>query len=243
MKGRTTHTVDAVLKFLLITLAVASTQLTYAQQPFQTYDMIVSDPAGVVAALDKYQASPTGEQSTATVILSQYLANGESLATHQILVVYPSNQEMDLNLMRNATSADWAQFLNEMQDSATVEAEGIGQILAMVGDPNDPVATAMGRTNVIYQLNVDDPATYAAAWSDFAGANLQAGNVSYLSSVLAYGTNPGTHVVNNVYSSPGEALSNQPQSMEGFDVFLQRVSSIRAVVGRVVTTVVGEWRP
>ena len=27
-----------------------------------------------------------------------------------------------------------------------------------------------GRTNVIYQLNVDDPATYAAAWSDFAGA-------------------------------------------------------------------------
>ena len=237
------HKISALLKYFLVTLGLAFTQLIYAQQPFQTFDMIVSDPAGVVVALNKYQESPTGQQSTATVILSQYVANGESLATHQILVVYPSNQEMDLNLMRNATSADWAEFLNDMQDSASVEAEGIGQILAMAGNPNDPVATAMGRTNVIYQLSVDDPATYASAWSDFANDNLQEGNVSYLSSVLAYGANPSTHVVANVYSSLGEALSNQPQTMEGFDVFLQRVSGIRAVKGRVVTTVIGEWRP
>ena len=237
------HKISAVIKYFLVTLGLAFTPLIYAQQPFQTFDMIVSDPAGVVAALNKYQKSPTGQQSTSTVILSQYVANGESLATHQILVVYPSNQEMDLNLMRNATSADWAEFLNDMQDSASVEAEGIGQILAMAGNPNDPVATAMGRTNVIYQLSVDDPATYAAAWSDFSGTNLQEGTVSYLSSVLAYGANPATHVVNNVYQSPGEALSNQPQLMEGFDVFLQRVSGIRTVEGRMITTVIAEWRP
>ena len=235
--------ISALIKYFLITLGLAFTPLIYAQQPFLAYDMIVSDPAGVVAALNKYQESPTGQQSTATVILSQYVANGESLATHQILVVYPSNQEMDLNLMRNATSADWAQLLNKMQDSASVEAEGIGQILAMAGNPNDPVATAMGRTNVAYQLSVDDPATYASAWSDFTNDNLQEGSVSYLSSVLAYGAHPGTHVVANIYSSLGEALSNQPQTMEGFDVFLQRVSGIRTVEGRVVTTVVGEWRP
>ena len=237
------HKISALIKYFLVPLGLAFTPLIYAQQPFQTFDMIVSDPAGVVAALNKYQESPTGQQSTSTVILSQYVANGESLATHQILVVYPSNQEMDLNLMRNATSADWAEFLNDMQDSASVEAEGIGQILAMAGNPNDPVATAMGRTNVIYQLSVDDPATYAAAWSDFSGANLQEGTVSYLSSVLAYGANPATHVVNNVYQSPGEALSNQPQLMEGFDVFLQRVSGIRTVEGRMITTVIAEWRP
>ena len=235
--------ISALIKYLLITLGLAFTPLIYAQQPFLAYDMIVSDPAGVVAALNKYQESPTGQQSTATVILSQYVANGESLATHQILVVYPSNQEMDLNLMRNATSADWAQLLNKMQDSASVEAEGIGQILAMAGNPNDPVATAMGRTNVAYQLSVDDPAIYASAWSDLVNDNRQEGNVSYLSSVFAYGANPGTHVAINVYSSLGEALSNPPQTMKGFDVFLKRVSGIRTVEGRVVTTVVGEWRP
>ena len=237
------HKISALIKYFLVTLGFAFTPLTYAQQPFQTYDMIVSDPAGVVAALDKYQASQTGQQGRATVILSQYLANGESLATHQILVVYPTIRDMDLNLERNATSEDWAEFLTDMQSAASVEAEGIGQILAMAGNPNDPVATAMGRTNVSYQLSVDDPATYASAWSDFANDNLQEGNVSYLSSVLAYGANPSTHVVANVYSSLGEALSNQPQTMEGFDVFLQRVSGIRAVKGRVVTTVIGEWRP
>ncbi len=237
------HNFGALGKFFSIITLLTSAQLVYSQQPFQSYDMIVSDPAGVVAALDKYQSSPTGQQGTATVILNQYLANGESLATHQILVVYPSNQEMDLNLMRSASSADWTEFLNDMQKSASVESEGIGQILAMAGDPNDPVTTAIGRTNVIYQLSVDDPATYASAWSDFTGENLQAGIVSYLSSVFAYGANPSTHVVNNVYRSPGEALSNQPQSMIGFDAFLQRVGGIRTVVGRVVTTVVAEWRP
>ena len=237
------HKISALLKYILVTLGFAFTPLIYAQQPFQTFDMIVSDPAGVVEALNKYQKSPTGQQSTATVILSQYVANGESLATHQILVVYPTNLDMDLDLARNATSDDWAEFLTDMQSAATVEAEGIGQILAMVGDPDDPVVTAMGRTNVSYQLSVDDPATYASAWSDFANDNLQENNVSYLSSVLAYGANPSTHVVANVYSSLGEALSNQPQTMEGFDVFLQRVSGIRTVEGRVVTTVIGEWRP
>tara|TARA_B110000879_G_scaffold206019_1_gene287322 strand:+ start:96 stop:812 length:717 start_codon:yes stop_codon:yes gene_type:complete len=237
------HKISALIRYFFLTLGLIFTPLIYAQQPFQTYDMIVSDPAGVVAALNKYQESPTGQQSTSTVILSQYVANGESLATHQILVVYPSNQEMDLNLMRNATSEDWAEFLTDMQSAASVEAEGIGQILAMAGNPNDPVATALGRTNVIYQLSVGDPATYASAWSDFSGANLQEGTVSYLSSVLAYGANPATHVVNNVYQSPGEALSNQPQLMEGFDVFLQRVSGIRTVEGRMITTVIAEWRP
>jgi hypothetical protein len=68
----------------------------------------------------------------------------------------------------------------------------------------------------------------------------------HLSHCPIYGvhfSNPDTHIVANVYSSLGEALSNQPQTMEGFDVFLQRVSGIRTVEGRVVTTVVGEWRP
>ena len=72
--------------FSALVFLLASQQVL-AQQPFQTFDMIVTDPGGVVAAMNKLQASPTGQQSTARVILNQYLANGESLATHQILVV------------------------------------------------------------------------------------------------------------------------------------------------------------
>jgi len=228
---------------LFVTLGLTFTTLIYAQQPFQTYDMIVSDPAGVVAALDKFKASQTGRQASSTVVLSQYLANGESLATHQILVLYPTILDMDLELKRNATSDDWSELLTDIRSAASVEAEGIGQVLATAGNPNDPVMTAIGRVRVTYQLSVDDPATYASAWSDFANDNLQENNVSILRSVIAYGANPSTHLVTNVYSSLGEALSNQPQTMEGYDEFLQRVSSIRTVEGRVISTVVGEWRP
>jgi hypothetical protein len=230
-------------KCLFVTLGLTFTTLIYAQQPFQTYDMIVSDPAGVVAALDKFKASQTGQQASSTVVLSQYIANGESLATHQILVLYPTILDMDLELKRNATSDDWSELLTDIRSAASVEAEGIGQVLATAGNPNDPVMTAIGRVRVTYQLSVDDPATYASAWSDFANDNLQENNVSILRSVIAYGANPSTHLVSNVYSSLGEALSNQPQTMEGYDEFLQRVSSIRTVEGRVISTVVGEWRP
>ena len=229
--------VFASLVFLL------ASQQVLAQQPFQTFDMIVTDPAGVVAAMDKLQASPTGQQSTARVILNQYLANGESLATHQILVVYPSTEEMDANIARNALSPDWAEFLTEMQEVATVEAEGVGQILAVGGDINNSVATAIGRTNMYYQMSVSDPAAYASAWSDFTSANADTGVISYLSGVVAFGSNPSTHVVTNVYSSPGEAVANMPQNYAGWDAFSQRVSSIRTIEGRGLSTVIAEWLP
>lgn len=229
--------VFASLVFLL------ASQQVLAQQPFQTFDMIVTDPAGVVAAMNKLQASPTGQQSTARVILNQYLANGESLATHQILVVYPSTEEMDANIARNALSPDWAEFLTEMQEVATVEAEGVGQILAVGGDINNSVATAIGRTNMYYQMSVSDPAAYASAWSDFTSANADTGVISYLSGVVAFGSNPSTHVVTNVYSSPGEAVANMPQNYAGWDAFSQRVSNIRTIEGRGLSTVIAEWLP
>jgi len=228
--------------FSALVFLLASQQVL-AQQPFQTFDMIVTDPGGVVAAMNKLQASPTGQQSTARVILNQYLANGGSLATHQILVVYPSTEEMDSNIARNALSPDWAEFLAEMQEVATVEAEGVGQILAVGGDINNSVATAVGRTNMYYQMSVSDPAAYASAWSDFTNANADTGVISYLSSVIAFGSNPSTHVVSNVYRSPGEAVANMPQNYAGWDAFSQRVSNIRTIEGRGLSTVIAEWLP
>ena len=231
------------MKIVLSALIFMLTSQQVLAQQFQTYDMIVTDPAGVVAAMNKLQASPTGQQSTASVYLYQYIANGDSLATHQILVVYPSSDEMNANILRNATSSDWAVFLSEMQEVATVEAEGVGQILAMGGDVDNPVMTAPGRTNVYYQMSVSDPAAYASAWADFTSANAETGVVSILSSVVAYGWNPSTHVVSNVYSSIGEAVSNMPQNYEGWDAFSQRVKNIRTIEGRAINTLVTSWLP
>ena len=231
------------MKKLLLTLMLTLSSQPLLAQQFQTFDMVVTDPAGVIAAMNKLQASPTGQQGTASVYLYQYIANGESLATHQILVVYPSSEEMDANILRNATSPDWAEFLADMQEVATVESEGVGQILAMGGDVDSPLVTAPGRTNMYFQMSVSDPAAYASAWSDFTSANAGTGVVSYLSSVAAFGSNPTTHVVSNVYSSVGEAVSNLPQNYEGWEAFSQRVKNIRTIEGRAINTLVTSWLP
>ena len=216
---------------------------TSSAQVFQTYDLVVSNPAGVVAAMNKFVESPVGQQSTAAVYLNQYIANGAYQATHQILVVYPSPQEMDANLARNAAAPEWAEFMSEMNQVSQIESEGVGQILAVGGDLSSPLLTDPNRSSIYYQLSVSDPAAYASAWSDFTEANADRGIVSYLSSITAFGSHPATHVVANQFISPGEAVANPPQSYSGWDAFIQRTGGIRTVEGIAMTQGIVAWLP
>ena len=61
------------MKKLLFTLMLTMSSQQLLAQPFQTFDMIVTDPAGVVAAMNKLQASPTGQQSTARAVSYTHL--------------------------------------------------------------------------------------------------------------------------------------------------------------------------
>jgi len=216
---------------------------TSSAQVFQTYDLVVSNPAGVVAAMNKFVESPVGQQSTAAVYLNQYIANGAYQATHQILVVYPTPQEMDANLARNAAAPEWAEFMSEMNQVSQIESEGVGQILAVGGDLSSPLLTDLNRSSIYYQLSVSDPAAYASAWSDFTEANADRGIVSYLSSITAFGSHPATHVVANQFTSPGEAVANPPQSYSGWDAFIQRTGGIRTVEGIAMTQGIVAWLP
>jgi choline dehydrogenase-like flavoprotein len=226
----------AVISALLLSQASSA-------QVFQVYDLIVSNPAGVVAAMNKFVESPVGKQSTAAVYLNQYIANGADQATHQILVVHPSPQDMDANLARNAVAPGWAKFMSEMSQVSQIESEGVGQILAVGGDLSSPLLTNPNRASIYYQLSVTDPAVYASAWSDFTEANADRGIVSYLSSITAFGSHPATHVVSNQFNSPGEAITNSPQSYSGWDTFLQRTGNIRTIEGIAMTQGLVAWLP
>jgi len=193
--------------------------------------------------MNKFVESPVGQQSTAAVYLNQYIANGAYQATHQILVVYPSPQEMDANLARNAAAPEWAEFMSEMNQVSQIESEGVGQILAVGGDLSSPLLTDPNRSSIYYQLSVSDPAAYASAWSDFTEANADRGIVSYLSSITAFGSHPATHVVANQFTSPGEAVANPPQSYSGWDAFIQRTGGIRTVEGIAMTQGIVAWLP
>ena len=54
------------------------------------FDIQVSDPARLISAMDEYTASQTGESIPGTAILSQYIANGNSPATHHLAVFNPT---------------------------------------------------------------------------------------------------------------------------------------------------------
>lgn len=230
--------------FLLSTLVLCFSQTASAQY-FQTFDFNVSNPLGVVAAMNKFMDSPSGQQSDATVYLNQYVANGYDTATHQILVVYPTADSMDADLARNAAAPEWMTFLTEIQQAAQLESEGMGQILAVGGNLNSPLMLpGSGRVLVSYRIQVSDPAAYASAWTDFTTLNASSSDsVAYLSRVPAYGDYPGTHVAVNTYNSVGEFLTNGPQTLDGWGEFSERVSSIRELIGVVVAQEIAVWSP
>ena len=225
-----------VVKKTFVLMSVIFAQSSFGQAIFQGYDMAVSNPAGVVAAMDRFMASPTAQAFTGSVFLYQYIANGESEATHNILVVHNSPEELNQSLAAQATSLDSALFLTEMNQAAQVVNTNIGQILASSGTP----VTSTNRAGMWYFLSVEDPATYASAWTAMAEANQESGQ-AFLSSSIADGENPTTHIAVNWFSSPGEALMNQPQTYNGWERFSSSVRDIRTIEGTAMVQLVKSW--
>ena len=224
----------------ILTLAfVLFTHYSLGQTTFQTYDLVVSDPAAVVAAIDKYQASPTGQSNSASVVLYAYVAAGDNLATHAINVVHPSPSDMDANLALNE-SQDQAVFLAEIREVATVTSRAMGETLLIGG--NHENITSANPAVMRYLMSVSDPAAYAQAFSSFLGQNPDIG-VSYLSSMMADGTNPETHVVLNYANSVGELFINQPQTLEGWAEYSAAVKDLRTIESTAVATEVKRWIP
>ena len=227
------------MKRILTLAIVLFTHHSLGQTTFQTYDLVVSDPAAVVAAIDKYQASPTGQSNSASVVLYAYVAAGDNLATHAINVVHPSPSDMDANLALNE-SQDQAVFLAEMREVATVTSRAMGETLLIGGNPEN--ITSANPAVMRYLMSVSDPAAYAQAFSSFLGQNPDIG-VSYLSSMMADGTNPETHVVLNYANSVGELFINQPQTLEGWAEYSSAVKGLRTIESTAIATEVKRWVP
>ena len=134
------------------------------------YDINASNPLAVVAAMDKFYSSPTGQAASGSVTLYQYMANGDNPATHAFLVSFSNLEEMQQTFTRNALSQDWTNFLTELNmaseqvDSVMYRSTGITG-----GDPSK--VTSPNTANYWIYLNVSDPATYASAWQALTSKN------------------------------------------------------------------------
>ena len=227
-----------ITRKILFAATLLVVQTSFGQAVFQSFDLVVSDPAAVVAAMDKYQASPTGQSNTSIAILYQYVAAGDNMATHAVNIVHSSPEEMDANLERNQGSSDQAAFFAEVSQVATITRRWMGQILLTGGSVDN--LTNPNPAAMAYFMSVSDPAAYAQAFSNFIGQNEEVGQ-SFLSSIMADGEDPATHVVLNYGNSLGELVMNQPQALDGWSDYASDVRDLRTVEATAVLNVVKRW--
>ena len=205
------------------------------------FDIVASDPAGVVAAMDKFSESQAAQAAPGNVGLHQYIVNGENPATHAFVVTYPSAEAMDATNARNAISQDWATFLTELnmvsQQAGTMMFRSTG---LRAGDPGT-ITSPNAAGNWTF-MNVSDPEKYAEAWQELVADGNDLPITSGLIQVVADGTGGMTHAIIQNSNSMATMLNNPGQANPGWDDFIDEVEDIRTIENRVMTVTLKEWR-
>jgi hypothetical protein len=227
--------------FITFLVTIGFSQLGMTQVFFgMKFDIVASDPAGVVAAMDKFSESQAAQAAPGNVTLHQYLVNGENPATHAFVVTYPSAEAMDATNARNAISQDWATFLTELnmvsQQAGTMMFRSLG---LNTGDP-DSITSPNAAGNWIF-MNVSDPETYAEAWQELVADGNDLPITSTLIQVVADGTGGITHALIQSSNSMATMLNNPAQANRGWDDFIDEVEDIRTIENRVMTVSLKQW--
>jgi hypothetical protein len=227
--------------FLTLLVSLSFSQSGMAQGFGIKFDIVASNPAGVVAAMDKFSESQTAQSGPGTVTLYQYLVNGENPATHAFVVNYPTAEAMDATNARNAMSQDWATFLTELnmvsQQAGTMMFRTLG-----LSRGDSASITSPNAAGNWYFMSVSDPEEYADAWQELvADGNDLPGHFETLIEVVADGTGGITHAVIRSANTMATMLNNPAQANRGWDDFIDEVEDIRTIENRVMTIRLKQW--
>jgi len=206
------------------------------------YDFVATNPAGVVAALDKYMASPTGRSNPGYPILNQYIVNGTDAATHNIVVVFPSTEAMDQANLANALSADWAVFLSEMGDATTSAGELLYQSTGVSVGSQDAV-TSSNPVSQWVTMSVAEPSEYVEAWLELA-EDYQGDDVfSQLIAIGADGRQGATHNLVITANNMTGLMTDPLNESRGWSEFIEDVGDIRSIISRNIVMQLKSYAP
>ena len=221
--------------FLLAQTAAAATPMgTY-------YQVNVTNPAALVAAIDEYAASPTGQKNTARVTLFQIISNGANPATHAISVSYASAEDMDKSRALNFGSKDLAKMQASMAGVMTPVTESMYRATGITAGSPEAITSEYPVSRFIL-MDVKDPAKYVAAWSKMM-ASRDSNLPSNISQIMAAGTANSSHVV-------GIYANNMAEMMAGIDAnqgnpdwteFLASVDEIRTIEEDSIVVRLKSW--
>lgn len=219
-----------VLLISLILSSVAVADHHAKSGPFYAfYHLQVANPAGVVAAMDKFWASDCGKQYPADVGLSQEIFNGSYTSTHFIINTFQSIEDQDkaAEIMRSCPDA--AVFLQELRASASPVSEYMGPAPVDVNDWGQD--TAFSKFDII--VEPQNQAAYAAAYMEMmktVGKDIALR--SYGLGAVYFGRDQFTHWVWTGGRTQAElaAISEKLLNHPAFAAFNAEVGTMRTIV-------------
>lgn len=165
------------------------------------FSMTPQNAPAVLAAADKLMSSKVGEKFPGRLLLQANVADGNSPATHSFVPVYKSAKDREEFVQRMQRDPAWQQFLSTMTLATEPVSQTLYRTLKSWGNVSDSDQVWMAHS-----FGVSDPPGFLAAIDAFMASKTGKkfpGQV-HLSSVVAGGLTPVTHVISVGYTSEAE---------------------------------------
>ena len=217
--------------FIGLVMILFSFQSFSQQITWQCSNVIIDNPAAFTSVWDDFMQTEVGKSMSANAIFQFDHASSEFAATHQICWFSDNAADLQENFVKfaNAKFMNTAGIWETWNENVEQEASVLGQ--SLIADPSGFDL----QFAVVYLMNVEDPASYAAAFSKMKAA-AEASNDSQgtleLHEVLAGGEPGVTHEVIVRAPSMAEWLANRNEffSSETFQEFVQTVRPFSEVL-------------
>lgn len=160
-----------------------------------------SNAAQVVAATDKLMNSEIGKTFPGKLLLQANVADGANAATHTFVPIYKTAAQREAFAQSLQGNAAWTEFQAALEKTTQPGGTVMYQTLKRWGDINDTDEVWM-----VHAFDVSDAAGFVAALDALLASETGKkfpGQV-YLSTVVAGGMTPVTHVVSVGYDSEAE---------------------------------------
>ena len=205
------------------------------------FDIQVNDPARLISAMDEYTASQTGESIPGTAILSQYIANGNSPATHNLAVFYPTVEGMDEAFLRNSLSEDWAKLISELGAASTTVLNVMFEPTGLTNGNSDAVTSDLYASRWLV-IDVTDEASFAAEWQKLVAADTADWDVNAsLWRIIGRGDATGSHLISYQANNFSTLLSVRNSDRPGMASFQRAVNGISSVYSINMVNTVKVW--
>ena len=204
----------------------------------------ISVPPGqafkVVEATDQLMASEIGKQFPGRLLLQQSIADGTNPTTHTFVPIYKSAGAREAWFSKLQASEAYQVFLSALAAIGPGTSSARYRVLKSWGEISDTDSVWMS-----YYFDVEDPAAFVAAIDSFrsSATGKKSPSQSHLSSVVAAGITPTTHLVTVGYASEAE-MENWQMGLSGnsdWEALLDALGDSADYYGATMARTVKVW--